>query len=287
MSGTSVAYAGAAESWSRGAMLAYGPLARHLCDRIPMPLAGAQVLDAGAGTGAATEVLRARGAVVVAADLEHGMLAGRSDPATPAVTADVLALPLRSGAFDAAVAAFVLNHLADPVAGLRELGRVVRARGAVVASSFARARAAAKDVVDDTAASFGWRTPSWYAQLGERAAAVSTVEQLQRAADAAGLVDARVTETDVDVGLHDPALVARYRLAMPQLAGFVRSLSPVERERLERAATDAVAATRVAFRPRVLELVARVSRDAPRSAPATPDRAHPPRPRAAAPIGGR
>ena len=81
----------------------------------------------------AGDALRARGARVVAADREFDMA---SYGARPAVTADVTALPFRSGAFDVVVAAFVVNHLPDPTAGLTELRRVTRPGGAVLASTF-------------------------------------------------------------------------------------------------------------------------------------------------------
>jgi ubiquinone/menaquinone biosynthesis C-methylase UbiE len=53
----------------------------------------------------------------------------------PAVVADVLALPLRDGVFDAAVAGFLLNHL-PPAAALAELTRVVSPGGVVLASTW-------------------------------------------------------------------------------------------------------------------------------------------------------
>ena len=104
-------YAGAAISWADDAALAYEPLARHLTARAPTSLGGLRALDAGAGSGAAAAALREEGARVVAADLEFDM-ARYAAAAGPAVTADVTALPFRAGAFDIAVAAYVVNHLA-------------------------------------------------------------------------------------------------------------------------------------------------------------------------------
>ena len=89
-------YAGLAEVWAADATLAYGPMARHLVARAPFDAAGCRAaLDAGAGSGVAGDALRARGARVVAADREFDMA---SYGARPAVTADVTALPFRSGA---------------------------------------------------------------------------------------------------------------------------------------------------------------------------------------------
>jgi SAM-dependent methyltransferase len=42
-------------------------------------------------------------------------------------------LPFEDRAFDAALAQLVVHFMADPVAGLREMGRVPKARGVVAA----------------------------------------------------------------------------------------------------------------------------------------------------------
>lgn len=266
-------YVNAAEAWAGGAMLAYLPLARHLVDRCPQPLRNALVLDAGAGTGAVSTILLEQGAIAVATDLQHGMLARLPVNQAMPIVADLNATPFRSGVFDIAVGAFVLNHLADPLAGLTELRRVVRSGGVILASSFSIHRSAAKNVVDVIATAFGWEPPPWYRHLQGRAALVGTTSQLTAAAKHAGLIDVHVSNTEVDVGLEDPALVARYRLGMPQLAPFVRTLSPRRRHDLTEAATAAVAANGERFRPAVLELVARVSAVAPPRAGEVPQRA--------------
>ena len=254
-------YVDAAGEWAAGPMLAYQPLAHHLVARCPLPLHGALVLDAGAGTGAATTALLGRGAMVVAADLQRDMLARLSADDAVRAVADVAALPIRSCALDAAVAAFVLNHLARPWTALAELRRVVRPGGAVLASCFSLRRATAKNTVDEIAAVFGWVAPPWYAELQARAAAIGTVARLSAAASRAGLVTVTVSETEVDLGLEDPDLVARYRLGMPQLAPFVRDISPQRRRALVSAVTEALVDAGDRLRPAVLELVARVSED--------------------------
>ncbi|MEH6375630.1 class I SAM-dependent methyltransferase [Streptomyces sp. KLMMK] len=97
---------------------------------------GDAVLDAGCGTGRALPALRAavgpRG-VVLGADLTPAMLdaavrAGRHHDGQ-LLLADVATLPLRDGSVDAVFAAGLISHLADLVAGLRELARVVRPGG--------------------------------------------------------------------------------------------------------------------------------------------------------------
>lgn len=97
---------------------------------------GDRVLDAGCGTGRALPPLRAAvgaSGTVVGADLTPAMLqaavrAGR-DRDGHLLLADVGALPLRSGAFDAVFAAGLVAHLPQPSENLRELRRVVRPGG--------------------------------------------------------------------------------------------------------------------------------------------------------------
>lgn len=255
-------YARSGEAWASGAALAYRPLARHLVDRCPIAVEGAQVIDVGAGTGIAGAELRRRGArVVVSVDLEADMLrAGDAAPHTAAVravVADVAALPFRAGAFDLAVAAFVLNHVTEPARVLREIARTVRSGGALVASVFSVSTTSGRSVVDEVAAGLGWRQPGWYVELHRRADAVGTIDRMLAAAHAAELRDAEAHEATVDLGLDRPEDVVRYRLSMPQLAPFVASLDTARREELMRAAADAVA--RSPLRATVVELVARVS----------------------------
>ncbi|MFF4761586.1 class I SAM-dependent methyltransferase [Streptomyces sp. NPDC001292] len=97
---------------------------------------GDRVLDAGCGTGRALPPLRAAvgaSGIVVGADLTWAMLeaavrAGR-DQEGLLLLADVGALPLVSGSFDAVFAAGLIAHLPHPAENLRELRRVVRPGG--------------------------------------------------------------------------------------------------------------------------------------------------------------
>lgn len=246
-------YAGLAEAWATDAALVYGPLAEHLVRLSPVPLTGLLALDAGAGSGVAGDVLRARGARVVAADLEPDMVTASRGPA---VVGDVTALPFADDAFDLAVAAFVVNHLADPAAGLAELRRVVRPGGTVLASSFSLDRAPAKTAVDEVAAAYGFTTPDWYAALQEHAAAVGTPEALAGRLRAAGFTRFDVTASAVDLGLSGAADVVRYRLALPHLRAFAASLDPEVRSAFVEDTVRAVAASDGPFAPVVIEAVA-------------------------------
>jgi len=97
---------------------------------------GQCVLDVGCGTGVLLkEILGiAPGLRVTGVDLTPAMLkvaAGRLPSGTPLVAADAARLPFKSRSFDAVVSTSSLHYWPDPVAGLREIARVLRAGGRV------------------------------------------------------------------------------------------------------------------------------------------------------------
>jgi predicted RNA methylase len=65
-------YADAGRRWALGAELVYAPIAAELVATCPHPLAGRTVLDARAGTGAASKALAAQRARPIAMDLSFG-----------------------------------------------------------------------------------------------------------------------------------------------------------------------------------------------------------------------
>jgi SAM-dependent methyltransferase len=92
------------------------------------------VLDVGAGTGALVPTIRATApeASVLALDASIEMLrAAHFKRRVPVARADAMALPVRSSAVDAVVMAYVLFHLAGPLAALKEANRVLRLGGRV------------------------------------------------------------------------------------------------------------------------------------------------------------
>jgi len=212
--GLRAAYDAAADGWADGPGPMYTPLAQELAAAAPAPLAGATVLDLGAGLGDAGRAALAAGArQVVAADLSATMLRGGATAARPGqpmphpVAADATALPFRDRSFDVVLAAFCLNHLADLTAGLAEARRV---GAALAASMFAPGWThPAKDAVDQVLRAFGYRPPAWHAALnpGSRA---SDPAQLTAAAAAAGFARVQVHTADVPTGLSTPAELASW-----------------------------------------------------------------------------
>lgn len=232
------AYTASAGAWAAGPMRIYGRMAEALVDHSPVPLGGRLALDVGSGTGAATRALQARGARVVALDAAAGMIA--SGPA-PGVVGDARRLPFRDRAFAAVAAAFCLNHIDPPSAGMREMRRVTASGGVVLVSSYGTdPDHPVKPAVQGSLAVAGHVIPHWYhlIQAGP-VAALATSEGMARAALEAGL-EADVTEIDIafpELGVAD--LVA-WRMGMAHNAPFVATLGPVERDTVIARALDAL-----------------------------------------------
>jgi SAM-dependent methyltransferase len=99
--------------------------------------AGQRVLDVGCGPGALTsELVRRVGAEHVAAVDPSAPFVAAARARHPGVDvrqAGAEALPFAAGALDATLAQLVVHFMTDPVAGLREMGRVTRIGGVVAA----------------------------------------------------------------------------------------------------------------------------------------------------------
>jgi len=113
------------------------PELREAIDMLSMPM-GSCVLDAGCGTGEALgwwhASMRNRG-TAVGMDLAaaHVRVARATAPAqTPIVQGDMLKPPFAEGSFDLVWAINAVNHLHDPVAGVRLLSRLLRPGGRLV-----------------------------------------------------------------------------------------------------------------------------------------------------------
>jgi ubiquinone/menaquinone biosynthesis C-methylase UbiE len=251
-------YAASGPRWALGAELVYRPIAAALVATGPHRLGGRTVLDAGAGTGAASAALQRRGAAVLAMDLSPAMLAWQAPARPPSAVADIRSLPLRGNAVDDSVAAFVLNHLSEPVAGLTELARVTRPGGAILAAVFANdSHSAARDRIDAAATAAGWQAPAWYRDLKAMTVPIlGTAEAMAAAARAAGLVNVQAEERQVAVGVTEPWQLVRYRLGQPAFAPWLDAIGPARAATFADEAAQAVGDGMRPYLPRVVFLSA-------------------------------
>ena len=113
-----------------------GPLAAPFAD-FARVAAGQRVLDVGCGPGALTVELVGRVGVdgVTAVDPTEAFVtaARERNPGVDIRIATAEDLPFDEDAFDAVLAQLVVHFMADPVAGLVEMGRVTRTDGVVSA----------------------------------------------------------------------------------------------------------------------------------------------------------
>ncbi len=240
-------------AWRRGPHRVYRRFAAAALDTLALPLAGLSAVDVGAGTGAMAEELAARGAAVLCADRSLPMV--RQAP-PPRLVCDVMALPLRDGCVDLAAAGFVLSHVGSPEAALRELARVTRPGGPVIATALrARDPHPVKAVVDGVLTQSGYRPPQWYLRLKHTGEVrVGEAGALARLAAGAGLSDVRVQECAASLTGLDVDTVAAWRLGMAHVAPFVAALPAAARDRLTSQVTEAITEVALAEPVRVLVL---------------------------------
>ncbi|HZS41168.1 MAG TPA: class I SAM-dependent methyltransferase [Polyangia bacterium] len=112
-----------------------------LIDRLETDLAlryarGADVLEAGCGTGMILKEVAPHARRAVGLDLSPGMLAAARARGLDVVEGSVTALPFSDGEFDLAYSFKVLAHVEDIEGALAELARVVRPGGHVLAEFY-------------------------------------------------------------------------------------------------------------------------------------------------------
>ncbi len=232
-------YDAGAAAWAATPTRVYARFAAAMLEHSPVPLAGAGVLDVGAGTAVGCAAALARGADhAVASDISIEMLRNRTG-AAPAVAADAATLPFGDAQFDLVISSFSLGHLSDPAAALAEWRRVAPA---AVVSAFAPGPPhPAKLAVDATMERHGFVSPAWYEQLkNEREPLVEDPDSLAALARSAGYGDVAITPLTVDTGLTTPGEIVDWRWGMAHLASFVADLPAAERAEARRAAEDAV-----------------------------------------------
>jgi ubiquinone/menaquinone biosynthesis methyltransferase len=124
-----------------GALLSFGQDARWRSQLISLLRADSQdvVLDVATGTGLVARGVRQRyGCQVVGLDRSADMLAAAAarDGHIPLVRARAESLPFPDDAFDHLTFTYLLRYVDEPAATMRELARVVRLGGRVVALDF-------------------------------------------------------------------------------------------------------------------------------------------------------
>lgn len=166
------------------------PFAAALVKEVDPPDEG-RVLDVGAGTCVASQIAaRAVGpsGIVVASEPSLAMLAaarGKAAAIRP-VAAAAPGLPFRDGAFDVAIANFVLSHVADLAGALADMARVVRRGGRVAATAWVLTEnpvsatwvevAARCMSLEDLGRAFRQHVP-WEAELGDEARISAALEK--------------------------------------------------------------------------------------------------------------
>jgi SAM-dependent methyltransferase len=113
---------------------AEGPDPHELTFRAVAEAAPARVLEVGPGPGELSQRIRDElGADVVAVDISARMVELTRARGIEAKVGDVQKLPFEDVSFDCAVAAWMLYHVPDVEQGIRELARVLRPGGRLVA----------------------------------------------------------------------------------------------------------------------------------------------------------
>lgn len=232
-------------AWAAGPQLVYDRLAASALSGLPDRLDGHRALDVGAGTGAATRELLRRGCGVTAVDSSPSMLAElarQTDGRVPTLVGDIRDLPLADAEYDVTVAAFVLNHLADAVGGVRELARVTKPGGRVVATTFGSDDHPIKTAIDDVLVRFGYVHPAWYVMFKrDRIPLIATPDALAAVGRNGGLADSSVDDVPVDFSDLPVDAAIAYRLGMAHIAPFVSALDGDTRARLHDELSAAVA----------------------------------------------
>ena len=208
------------------------PLAEQFVDLVAVRR-GDRVLDVGCGPGILTAPLveRCGAERVGAVDPSAPFIAAVRDsfPGVDVHEATAEALPFDDDTFDAALAQLVVHFMSDPVAGLREMGRVTKPGGVVSASVWDFAgRTAPLSVFWQAAEEIDPAAPGEADRAGTREGALVEI------AGDAGLRDVRSTSLTVRLAFTSyDEWWAPYLDGVGPVGAYVASLDPEHRRRVE------------------------------------------------------
>jgi len=228
----------AADAYDRFMGRYSAPLARPFADFSGVSL-GQRVLDVGCGPGALTAELvgRVGPASVSAVDPSEPFVAAMAErhPEVEVRQAPAEDLPFPDDGFDAALAQLVVHFMADPVSGLREMGRVTRAGGVVAACVWNHAG-------DDGPLSPFWKIVQDFDDASDESGLPGSREgHLAELLTAAGLRD--VEEGDVSVRVEHSTFEEwwePYTLGVGPAGAYVAGLDPTRREELRERCREAL-----------------------------------------------
>jgi ubiquinone/menaquinone biosynthesis C-methylase UbiE len=152
------------------------------------------IVDAGTGTGGLLPLLRAAApdATIVGLDLTAAMLGHAQREQAHLAQADLAHPPLRPASVDVLVSAFVLFHLTDPPAAVRELAAALRPGGSFAVATWTKDEPWAAKSMFSAELDAAGAPPVSSSRVG--AAFTETPEALAALAESAGL---RVLKTEV------------------------------------------------------------------------------------------
>lgn len=183
-------------SWA-GRAQAYAETFAALCAHGVAPLlaatgaaAGHLVLDVGTGPGSVARAAAARGCRAVGVDADPQML-DLARTAGPGVEWVEAALPWPGPTFDVVLANFVVNHVGDPRAAVRELLRVTRPGGSVGVTVWPRPSSVLHGLWDDVVAAAGVSRPPAAQPLAPESDFTRTADGLAALLTECGWTDAR------------------------------------------------------------------------------------------------
>jgi SAM-dependent methyltransferase len=204
---------------------------------------GMRVLDVGSGPGQVAAAAARLGAEVVAVDASPEMVKLSMDlhPELDVREALLPGLPFPDACFDAVVGNFVVNHLGDPAAGVRDLHRVLAPGGRLALSCWERADMRATAVFGEAVADAGVKVPE-----GVPESSMFLREHEDRAAGLCDLLE--------DAGLKEPAVTRlewEHTVDPDAWWQHIVSGTPLTGSIISRLDEDAVAAVRAAYEAKV------------------------------------